>query len=299
MAVDTPMRSDARSEPPRRPGTARVSSGVVGAGLRRFAVYVVIGVLSLFCVVPFAWVMLSSVDSNAGLYAKAPTLSADNFIRFFQDPTTPRLLFNSLLIAVGATLLALVLAVFGGYALSRFHFFGRKTLMFGILLVRVVPATATIVPLYLMMIQLHLNNTYLGIILVEAAYQLPLVLWLMKGFYDAIPLELEEASWTDGCSRVSGALRIVVPLSRPGLGAGALFTFINVWSDFLTPLVLLTSPEKYPISIGLFQAFSAHNQVDWGLLTATAVLYMLPTVVLYLFARRYLLQATFTGALKG
>jgi multiple sugar transport system permease protein len=283
-----------------RPGGRRAGHpGVLLAGLRRLGVYLVVAALSLFCVIPFAWVMLASVDRDASLYAKGPTLSADNFIRFFLDNTTPRLLFNSLLISIGATLLALVLSMFGGYALSRFHFFGRKTLMFGILLVRVVPATATIVPLYLMMIQLQLNNTYLGIILVETAYQLPLVLWLMKGFFDAIPVELEEAAWTDGCSRVSGAVRIVFPLSRPGLGAAALFTFINVWGDFLTPLVLLTSPEKYPISIGLFQAFSGRNQVDWGLLTATAVLYMVPTVILYLFARRYLLQATFTGALKG
>jgi multiple sugar transport system permease protein len=285
MTIDASIRSNATATPSRRPPNASASSSLLAAGLRRAGVYVVIGLLSLFCVVPFAWVLLASVDRNASLYAKAPVLSADNFIRFFQD--------------AGATLLALLLSVFGGYALSRFHFAGRKTLMFGILLVRVVPATATIVPLYLMMIQLHLNNSYIGIILVEAAYQLPLVLWLMKGFFDAIPLELEEASWTDGCSRIAGAVRIVIPLSRPGLGAGALFTFINVWGDFLTPLVLLTSPEKYPISIGLFQAFSGHNQVDWGLLTATAVLYMIPTVVLYLFARRYLLQATFTGALKG
>jgi multiple sugar transport system permease protein len=299
MTIDASIRSNATATPSRRPPNASASSSLLAAGLRRAGVYVVIGLLSLFCVVPFAWVLLASVDRNASLYAKAPVLSADNFIRFFQDAATPRLLFNSLLIAVGATLLALLLSVFGGYALSRFHFAGRKTLMFGILLVRVVPATATIVPLYLMMIQLHLNNSYIGIILVEAAYQLPLVLWLMKGFFDAIPLELEEASWTDGCSRIAGAVRIVIPLSRPGLGAGALFTFINVWGDFLTPLVLLTSPEKYPISIGLFQAFSGRNQVDWGLLTATAVLYMIPTVVLYLFARRYLLQATFTGALKG
>jgi ABC-type glycerol-3-phosphate transport system permease component len=154
---------------------------------------------------------------------------------------------------------------------SRFRFFGRRTLMFSILLVRVVPTTATIVPLYLIMIQLHLNNSYTGLILVETAYQLPLVLWLMKGFFDSIPIELEEAAWIDGCSRITGAVRIVFPLSRPGLGAAGLFTFINVWGDFLTPLVLLQSAEKYPISIGMFRAFSARNQVDWGLLAATAV----------------------------
>ena len=297
MAVDSPARPTAV---PGRPfGSGPSTFDTVKAALRRTGVYVVIAVLALFCVLPFAWVLLASVDRSADLYLRLPAITADNFLRFFSDPTTPRLLFNSLLIAGTATVLALVLALFGGYALSRFRFPGRRTLMFTILLVRVVPTTATIVPLYLMMIRLHLNDRYTGLILVEAAYQLPLVLWLMKGFFDSIPLELEEASWIDGCSRLVGAVRIVFPLSRPGLGASALFTFINVWGDFLTPLVLLQSPDKYPISIGMFRAFSAHNLVDWGLLSATAVLYMVPTVVLYLFARRYLLKATFTGALKG
>jgi multiple sugar transport system permease protein len=91
----------------------------------------------------------------------------------------------------------------------------------------------------------------------------------------------------------------VFPLSRPGIGAGALFAFINIWGDFLTPLVLLQTPEKYPISIGLFRSFTAFNQVNWGVLTATAVLYMLPTLLLYLVVRRHLLKATMTGALKG
>lgn len=297
MATDTLTRSS--TAPPRPPVRGRSRAERLFAGLRRAGVYLVIVVLSLFCVVPFLWLLLSSVDKAAGLYLQAPALTANNFVRFFTDPTTPRLLFNSLLITGGATLLALVLSMFGGYALSRFRFFGRRTLMFTILLVRVVPATATIVPLYLMMIQLRLNNSYIGLILVEAAYQLPLVLWLMKGFFDSIPVELEEAAWIDGNTRLGGAVRIVFPLSLPGLGAAALFTFINVWGDFLTPLVLLQSEDKYPISIGMFRAFSAHNQIDWGLLAATGVLYMLPTVVLYLFARKYLLKATMTGALKG
>ncbi len=281
----------------RRPASAH--PGRVGRRVRHASMYLVVGLLALFCVVPFLWVLLASVDRHAGLYLQAPQLTFSNFLKFFRNPTTPRLLLNSFVLAGGGTALALALAVLGGYALSRFAFFGRRTLMFAILLIRVVPPTATIVPLYIIMINVHLNNTYTGLILVEAAYQIPLLLWLMKGFYDSIPAELEEAAWIDGCSRMSGAIRIVLPLSRPGIGACALFAFINIWGDFLTPLVLLQSPSKYPISIGLFQAFSAFNQVDWGLLTATAVIYMVPTVVLYLFVRKYLLRATVTGALKG
>lgn len=293
MTVDAPARPVELHESParRRPRGTRV--------LQQVGAYLVVTVLALFCVIPFAWVLLTSVDDNAGLYLRLPSLTLGNFVRFFTEEGTPRLLFNSIFIAVGATALTLALSVFGAYALSRFRFFGRRTLMFSILLIRVVPATATIVPLYMIMIILSLNNTYTGLILVEAAYQLPLALWMLKGFIDSIPVDLEEAAWIDGCSRMRGVLKVVFPLVRPGVGACALFTFINVWGDFLTPLVLLQSPEKYPISIGMFRAFSGRNQVDWGLLTSTAVLYMVPTVVLYLFVRRYLLKATVSGALKG
>ncbi|PZS01360.1 MAG: carbohydrate ABC transporter permease [Pseudonocardiales bacterium] len=297
MAVDQHLAASRGSvaTPRHRSGRRHRAAGLT----RRALTYLVIVVLAVFCVVPFAWVLLGSVDSKAGLYLRAPHLTLHNFLRFFDQPTTPRLLVNSLVLSGGGTVVALFLSMFGGYALSRYRFFGRRTLMFAILLVRVVPPTATIVPLYIIMIDIHLNNTYVGVILVEAAYQIPLLLWLMKGFFDSIPVGLEEAAWIDGCSRVSGVLHVVFPLSRPGIGAGALFAFVNIWGDFLTPLVLLQSPDRYPISIGLFQAFSAFNQVDWGLLTATAVLYMVPTVLLYLFARRYLLQATVTGAIKG
>lgn len=293
MAVDAPPRPAVSTQPSRR----RHSPGA--SVLRLGGAYLVVTILALFCLVPFAWVLLTSVDARAGLYLRLPSPTLGNFVRFFTDQGTPRLLFNSLFIAIAATVLTLAFAVFGAYALSRFRFFGRRTLMFSILLIRVVPATATIVPLYMIMINLSLNNTFTGLILVEAAYQLPLALWMLKGFIDSIPVDLEEAAWIDGCSKLRGAVRIVFPLVRPGVGAAALFTFINVWGDFLTPLVLLQSPDKYPISIGMFRAFSGRNQVDWGLLTSTAVLYMLPTVVLYLFVRRFLLKATVSGALKG
>lgn len=255
--------------------------------------------LAAFCVVPFAWLILTAFDASAGPNLAIPTLSLENFTQFMSDSDTPRLILNSLVISIGATALTLVLAVLGGYALARYRFPARRSLMFFILLIRVVPPTATIVPLYLMMIKIGLDNSYLGLILVEAAYQLPIALWLLKGFIDSIPVELEEAAWMDGNSRFGAIARVVFPLARPGVGAAALFTFIAVWGDFLTPLVLLQSEDMYPLSIGLFRAFSAFNQVDWGLLTAAAVIYMLPPAILYTVVRRYLLKATVSGAVKG
>jgi multiple sugar transport system permease protein len=283
----------------------RVASAVTrtpGRGRRvagHIVVYVVLAVMALFCVVPFVWILLGSVDAHASVYLRAPNWTLHNFVEFFSASGTPMLLVNSIIIAGGGTILCIVLAMFSGYAFSRFRFPGRRTVLFGILLIRVIPPTATIAPLYVLVLDLHLNNSYLGIILVEAAFNLPLALWLLKGFFDAIPPSLEEAAAVDGASRWGAAMRVVFPLALPGLGAAALFTFISIWGDFLTPLVLLQSPNMFPISIGLFQAYVGFNEVKWGLLTATAVIYMVPTVLMYLLVRRYLLRATLSGALKG
>lgn len=267
--------------------------------VQRVLGYVLIGLLALFCLVPFAWVVLTSIDANAGPEVQWPALSFENFVRFFTNAGTPLLLVNSLIIGIGATALNLVLGLAGGYALARFNFPGRQTFMFGILLIRVIPAPATIVALYLIMVNLQLANTLVGLILVEAVLQLPVTLWLLKGTIAAVPIELEEAAWVDGNTRFQTIRRIVLPLAGPGLGAAAMLTFMSVWGDFLTPLVLLQSQELYPLSIGLFRAFSEHNQVDWGLLAASAIVYVAPPAVLYMFVRKNLLRSSLGGAVKG
>jgi multiple sugar transport system permease protein len=261
--------------------------------------YVLIVLLGLFCLVPFAWVAFSAIDADAGATVQLPSFSLDNFARFFAAAGTPRLLLNSFVIAIASTALNLALGIAGGYALSRFTFPGRRFFMFGILLIRVIPAPATIVALYLIMVNLGLANTLHGLILVQAVSGLPVTLWLMKGTVDAVPIELEEAAWTDGNTRLQGARRIVLPLIGPGLGAAAMLMFMGSWGDFLTPLVLLQDQELYPLAIGLFRAFSERNVVDWGLLAASAVVYVLPPAVLYVVARKHLLKSSLGGALKG
>lgn len=262
--------------------------------------YAPLAIIAIFCLVPFSWLVLAAFDPGAGPYLAVPSQwSLANFGNLLGDPIVVRLLLNSLILSGGATIVALATSVLGGYALSRFAFRGKRWLMLGILLTRMIPPIATIVPLYFIMLRLGLTNTYQGLILVEAAQQLPLTLWMMKGFFDTVPQELEEQAWIDGTDRFGSAIRIVLPLALPGVGAAALFAFIAVWGDFLTPLILLQSPDLFPISIGLFRAYIGYNLVAWGELAATSILYMLPAIVLYLLVRRYLLRATVVGALQG
>lgn len=296
MAAPTVLSAAAPAEAALRMRRRPLSTAQV---IQRTLGYILIVLMAVFCLVPFAWVVFSAVDANAGPNVQWPTLSLENFVRFFTEAGTPRLLLNSLIIGIGGTALNLALGLAGGYALSRFDFRGRRTFMFGILLIRVIPAPATIVALYLIMVNLKLTNSLFGLILVEAVLQLPITLWLLKGTIDAVPIELEEAAWVDGNSRLQAIRRIVLPLVGPGLGAAAMLAFMNIWGDFLTPLVMLQSSDLYPLSIGLFRAFSEHNQVDWGLLAASAIVYVLPPALLYVLVRRHLLRSSLGGALKG
>ena len=141
-------------------------------------------------------------------------------------------------------------------------------------------------------------DTYYGVTLVLASWQLPLALWLMKGFFDTVPIQIEEAAWVDGATRLKAAFRVVLPLAGPGVGAAALIAFIGAWNEFLIPLVLISDPDKQPIALGLFRAYISYTQVDWGFLAALSVVYVIPAVVFYVVARRALQQSV-AGGLAG
>jgi multiple sugar transport system permease protein len=275
----------------------RRAMGRGGAG--RLGAYLVLGALALFALVPFSWVLLAAFDQHASIFVAVPkTWTLGNFVNLFTQADGLRLLLNSVIYAGGATLVLVVVTTMGGYALSRYDFPGRRALLLGMLLLRVIPPTATIAPLYVIATNLGLLNTYHGMILILAAADAPLVLWIMKGFFDTVPISIEEAAWVDGASRLQAAFRIVLPLAGPGTAAAALIGFIGAWNQFLIPLVLISDQDKIPVSIGLFRAWVSYTNVDWGLLAALSVVYVIPALIFYVIARRAL-QASLAGGLTG
>lgn len=284
--------------------------------------YATLSLISIFCAIPFFWVFLASLDGNAQLFLRWPEKwTMDNYVKIFVQEDGGKWLFNSLFIVGSSTALVIVLAGLGGYALSRTTAWWKLPFLYGILLIRVLPPTALVVPLY--KILLTLNNAeaavlrpifgssaraimrwtgfidgYLGIILVLATMQLPLALWIMKTFFDGLPRDYEEAALMDGATMVQRIRRVLIPLALPGLAAAGLFSFIAAWGDFLLPLTLLSSPELQPLPLGLFRAYLRVNTVDYGFLTALAFIYLLPAVIAFGFARRFLVQ-TFAGGVKG
>src|SRR3712207_3281517 len=172
------------------------------------------------------------------LFRSPETWTLDNFVNLFAEEGGFLLIVNSLIYTLGATAILIVVCTMGGYVLSRYSFPGARTLLPGILLIRIVPPTATIVPLYVIATDLGFLNTYHGVILILAALEAPLALWIIKGFFDTVPIEVEEAAWVDGATRLRAAFRVVLPLAGPGVAAAGLIGFIGAWNQFLVPLVL-------------------------------------------------------------
>ena len=284
--------------------------------------YATLSLISIFCAVPFFWVLLASFDGNAKLFMQWPEeWTVSNYTKVFVQEDGARWLFNSLFIVGSATLLVMVLAGLGGYALSRTRAWWKLPFLYAILLIRVLPPTALVVPLYKVLLVLNNGERavlrpvfgsytrdimqwtgfidgYLGLILVLATMQLPLTLWIMKTFFDGLPRDYEEAALMDGATMTQRIRRVLIPLALPGLAAAGLFSFMSAWGDFLMPLIFLSSPELQPLPLGLFRAFLRVNTVDYGFLAALAVIYLLPAVVAFGFARKFLVQ-TFAGGVKG
>ena len=206
-------------------------------------------------------------------------------------------LVNSLVTSGAATVLTVAIAAFGAYAFVRMRFPGRNLLFILVVATMAIPAYTVMIPLYRLMISLKLIDTYLGVTLIYVSAFLPLALWLMRSVYEALPISLEEAAWLDGAGRIYTLVRIVLPLSAPGLIAAAILTFLNAWGQFIVPLVFSPTLATKPLTV-LLPEFVTRNYVDYGLMNAAGMLAIIPPILLVLFLNRYLVSGLMAGAQK-
>ncbi|MBK1793283.1 carbohydrate ABC transporter permease [Devosia sp. WQ 349] len=260
-----------------------------------------------FTVMPMAWMLITSLKTGFAAmqyppqwWPTEPTL--DNYWRLL-DPRGQvgqdflRYFGNSVWVSVATTVLAVVVAVPAAYAFSRFRFPGRTFLFFAVLLRNMFPAVIFLVPLFILMRWLGLVNTHGSLILTYLTFGLPLAIWLLKGFYDNIPIQLEQAARIDGATRFQAFFYIVMPLSTPGIIATSIYSFIGAWNEYIYAYTFLTRHDQMTLPVGI-QRFFSENATDWPGLMAATFLMSVPVVVLFLVLQRYFVRALAEGAVK-
>ena len=221
-----------------------------------------------------------------------------NYVQLFAERDFLRWMGNSSLVSAAVTLTGVIFASMAGYGFSRFRFFGRKIGLLSLLTTQMFPATMLLLPMYIMLIKMGLINTYLGIVILYSATALPFCIWTMKGYYDTIPVSLEEAARIDGCTQFKAFYKIILPLAAPALVITALFSFMTAWSEYLVAAQILQDTALWTLPVGL-KSFESSMSTEWGLYGAASIVVMIPVVVLFLVLSRYLVSGLTLGSVKG
>ncbi|KJS52770.1 sugar ABC transporter permease [Streptomyces rubellomurinus subsp. indigoferus] len=222
----------------------------------------------------------------------------DNFARALGTETFWANVRSSVVIGLGTVLVSLVVGTLAAFALARFRFAGRKAFVVVILIVQMVPLTALIIPVYLLLNDVGMTDSITGVILTYLVFTLPFTVWMLRGFIAGVPVELEEAAMVDGCGRLGAFRRVVLPLLAPGIIATSVFALVQAWNEYVLVYVLLSSPEKQTVSIWLV-SFQTSFGTDYGGLMAGATLTALPVVVFFLVVQRRIASGLAVGAVKG
>jgi inositol-phosphate transport system permease protein len=289
-----------------QPATASVTSDWA-RGLMRVLPYAVLVLFTLPILVLYVWLTYSSFFPRVEGLRPVGAFTLENW-RFLWAPETVEqlrnkppvipLTINTLVFSVATTAVVLLVSSMAGYALSRINFPGRRAFLGSVLLLHSFPSVTLLIATFIVLRQLGLYDQLLGVILVKAAFELPLGIWIMKGFFDTIPWELEMAALVDGAGRITTWWRVVMPLVRPGLLALGLLAFVSGWNEFLLPFVFMPSGSQATLSQLVRSLLGEGRFVDYGVLTAVGLYYVLPVLLLFLFAQEQLMRI-YGGGVKG
>jgi multiple sugar transport system permease protein len=258
--------------------------------------------LVLFAILPLFWTFYISLREEVSITRNPTMLTTKNlsflaYTHIWRDTNFPILIRNSIIVSSMTVLLSLVLGTAAGYALSRAKFKGRQGVLLSYLVIRLIPGVLLLVPIYIMMYKFHLLDTYFGLTFAYTTFTLPATIWLMKGFFDSLPPDLENAARVDGCSRLGAMWRISLPLVLPGLAATGTLTAITAWNDVLFAIMLTSSNKARTWPVGLREMIGEF-QLPWELLTATAIMSLLPVVIGFALVGRKMVAGITAGSLK-
>ncbi|MFL5805741.1 MAG: carbohydrate ABC transporter permease [Roseiflexaceae bacterium] len=277
--------------------------GELGRTLGKVMLYVAVAVVAVLTIFPIYWMLVSTFQpSKYTLHYPPPLFPQEitlyQFVELFANHPIARWLRNSFLIAVMAMLLCMALTVLGAYALSSLRWKGRSTFGLFLLVTQMLPEILIVIPLYIIYRRLNLLDSLPALSLVDTAFALPICIWILKGVFDTIPAEVLDAAVVDGCTELSVLWSIVLPLSAPGLVAVAVVSFFSAWNEFLFAVIMLTSAEFQPASVGL-TTLKATGFTPVEQYMAAGLIFSILPVLFYLAMQRYIISGLTAGAVKG
>jgi ABC-type glycerol-3-phosphate transport system permease component len=275
-----------------------------GRLLEALGAYVVLAFFLCIALFPFLWMLRTAFTPAADAFSLRPqllpqTVTMENFTRVVSSPNIPFLtqFRNSVIVSFGTTVVVLLAGTWGAYALARLNFRGKRSFGLSLLLVQFFPGVLLIIPLFVVLTNLRLADSLLGLIVAYSTVTLPFVVWLLRGYFLSIPHELEDAARIDGCSYVGVLFRIVFPIAAPGIAASATLAFVHAWNEFLFAYVLINDTEKRVLAVGL-SSYVEQFTTDYSGLFAMATLTTLPVVIVFMVFQRYLVGGLAAGAVK-
>lgn len=270
------------------------------AGVVRF---VILTFFFLLVVLPIYWIVITSLKTHSEIVnAQAVTyyphiLTFQNYIDLFEQLNYGQFLTNSCIVSVTSALIVVILSLFGGYALARYEFKGKNTMVLFVLITQMVPSLLVIIPLYLFLAKMKLINSYLGLFIYYVIINLPFCVITMRSFFERIPYSLEESAWIDGCGRLQGIFHIILPAMLPAIVAVFAFAFIGAWNELIGATIFLNTKDMWTVPVGL-KSLVGKNDVKWGLLMSGATLGLLPTGIMFFFMQKYIVSGLTSGAVK-
>lgn len=273
-----------------------------GERVRLSISYIFIWIMVFLAVMPFIYVVLTALKSSEQIYDPdqiIPTyITLENFRQVLFQSNFVRYFMNSIFITVVTTVICMVLSVMAAYGLTRYYIIGSEKLKMAVLMTRMFPGILLCIPFYIIMKQMQLIDSYVGLIMMYCSFTLPFAIWNTCAFFNTIPWELEESAMIDGCGRLRSFFTVIVHVAKPGLFVTALFCFMSSWDEYMYASIFINTTLKKTIQVGM-QDFVGQYSVDWGLLMSAVVISLIPLLFFFALVQKNLVDGLSSGAVKG